>query len=182
MNDTDLDRLLEAWEAPAPPASLRAGLRERFPRAARRRIGAPLRWALVAVIAASATLAVATDQSGSSLEYLLTPLRRLYFAVVETRLEAAVMTRIRESNPQVSVDGRPAPPPQRMRGASLSVMVPGDGEYLVVLFHSEERAWSEAGRIHGNMLDFRAGVHQVRITCNRMLVGVDRPVFTRRLP
>ena len=182
MTDTELDDLLDAWKAPAAAASLRAGLRDRFPRGERRRPGAPLRWALVAVVAASATLAVATDQRPGSLEFLALPLRRLYFAVVETRLEAAIMTRIRDSNPQVSVDGRPAPPPRYVRGASILLDVPGDGAYMIVLFHPQKGGWSRSGRIHGNTLEFQAGGRQVRIVCNQPLVDADRAVFTRRQP
>src|SRR5208337_4084981 len=65
MNDSELDGLLESWEAPAPPASLREGLRARFPRAERRGFARPLRWAL-AIAVASATLGIGMEQMGES--------------------------------------------------------------------------------------------------------------------
>lgn len=103
MNDTDLDRLLDTWESPAPPQSLRASLRDRFPRGERRRFGRPLRWAL-AIVVASATLAVATERSGSSsLDFLVSRFRRVYHGFVlsiELRESAAIMVRLKQSDPK----------------------------------------------------------------------------------
>jgi hypothetical protein len=56
MNDTELDRLLDTWETPEPPPSLREGLRARFPQADRPRFARPLGWVLVIAVA-SVTLA-----------------------------------------------------------------------------------------------------------------------------
>ena len=61
MNDTELDRLLDTWEAPAPLPSLREGVRGRFPRAEPRRFR-PLGW-MLAIVVASAALAIGTGQS-----------------------------------------------------------------------------------------------------------------------
>jgi hypothetical protein len=61
MTETDLDELLDAWRAPAPPPSLRAGLRTSFPADRRRRLwGVPLRW-IVACAASAGALAVGTS-------------------------------------------------------------------------------------------------------------------------
>jgi hypothetical protein len=58
MNDTELDELLDTWKAPDVPASLRAGLRLRFPAGnARTAIGVPSRW-LAAFALAAGTLAL----------------------------------------------------------------------------------------------------------------------------
>ena len=65
MNDTELDRLLDTWEAPAPPPSLRQGLRARFPRIERPRFRRPLGWALVIAVA-TITLATGIPQSGEN--------------------------------------------------------------------------------------------------------------------
>lgn len=47
MNEAELDRLLDMWEAPAPPASLRRGLVAALPVQRRTVLGVPLRWVLV---------------------------------------------------------------------------------------------------------------------------------------
>jgi hypothetical protein len=186
MNDTELDRLLDRWEAPAPPPSLRAGLRDRFPRDERRRFGRPLRWVL-AIAVASVTLAVATEQgSGNSgMDYLVSRLRRVYHGFVlsiELRQCTAIMVRFKQSDPKVYVDGQPAAPPTYKGAASLWVDVPAGGEYGAVLFSPElldgaAKGFIEAGTLHQNVLEFQAGGKQVRIVCNRPVVDADRPVY-----
>ncbi|HTX38807.1 MAG TPA: hypothetical protein VME43_27460 [Bryobacteraceae bacterium] len=57
MNDTELDQLLDLWQAPAPPPSLRRGLVDSFPAAPRRLFGVPVRW-LAACAAAALCAAV----------------------------------------------------------------------------------------------------------------------------
>jgi hypothetical protein len=58
MNDTELDDLLNAWKAPEAPASMRAGLRSRFPAKPMRSIlGLRPRW-ILAFAAAAMALAV----------------------------------------------------------------------------------------------------------------------------
>jgi hypothetical protein len=58
MNDTELDDLLNAWKAPEAPATMRAGLRSRFPaRPPRRILGVRPRWVL-AFAATAMALAV----------------------------------------------------------------------------------------------------------------------------
>ena len=52
MNDTELDQLLDAWPAPAPPPSLRRGLIASFSYERRRLFGLPVRWLAVSVLAA----------------------------------------------------------------------------------------------------------------------------------
>jgi hypothetical protein len=46
----------------------------------------------------------------------------------------------------------------------------------------EPTGWVEAGRIHGNVIEFQAGSKQVRIECDRPIVDSDRPVFVMRRP
>lgn len=58
MNDAELDRLLDMWQPPEPPPSLREGLLARFPRGERRQFVRPLRWVL-AIAIASIALALA---------------------------------------------------------------------------------------------------------------------------
>lgn len=63
MNDTELDELLNTWQAPAVPVSLREGLRQRLAveaRPVRRSFGVRLRWAAAFALAAG-TLAVGTS-------------------------------------------------------------------------------------------------------------------------
>ena len=63
----------------------------------------------------------------------------------------------------------------------MRVQVPGEGEYLISLFDGV-KGFVEAGRVHGNVLEFQAGAKQVRIVCNRAIVDSDLPIFVRRQP
>jgi len=109
MNETDLDRLLNTWEAPAPPASLRQGLRMRFPRAERRSFARPLRWAFVLALA-SAVLAIGIDQSDNAWDFRLVRVFNRYYELVIEGFEAwratSIVTQIRQSEPKVYVDGQ----------------------------------------------------------------------------
>ena len=65
MNDTELDQLLDAWQAPAPSPATRSNLRAAFPQPTRRRLlGVPLRWFAVAAPAAG-LMALGTSFKGS---------------------------------------------------------------------------------------------------------------------
>ena len=177
MTDAELDRILNAWEAPPPPPGLRQALHTRltWPR---RRFFRPLRWAL-AIAAASFTLVIATEQPAAN--PLVSAVNRFWENVLQSfeawRITAIVDT-IRKSDPKVYVDGLPAAPPRFTHAALLEVDVPGEGVYIVTL--GKVRSWTEAGRIRGNVLEFRAGEKHVTIECNRTLVDADRPVFVRR--
>lgn len=185
MNDTELDRLLDTWKAPAPPRTLRAGLKDRFPRTGRSRVWHPLRWALVVAVA-SATLAVGTGQrSGNPIGWVFQRLHGWYEAFmfgVEAQQASTIAVRIKQSNPLVYVDGQMVAPPWRKGGGSLWVEVPGDGVYGIVLIPTDLPGFVEAGRLHGNVLEFQAGGKQVRIVCNQAVVDSDRPVYVRREP
>jgi hypothetical protein len=183
MNDTELDQLLNTWEAPMPPRTLRSDLRDRFPRAERRWFGRPLRWVLVGIVAC-ATLAIGTEQgSGRPFGWLFERLRGFYESFmygVGGYQAAAVRNQIRASNPQVYVDGHLAGPIIYKGGATLWVDVPGDRAYGVSTYH--DKNWPEAGRVHDNLLEFQAGGHQVRIVCDKPVVESDLPVYWIRQP
>ena len=183
MNDTELDRLLDTWKAPAVPATVRNGLRERLPRTERLRFGRPLRWAL-AIAIASATLAIGTEQTGGNpVGFVLDKLRGWYDAWVfggESFHAAEVRNQIRASNPQVYVDGQLDGPITYKGGATMWVDIPGDGAYgISVLFL---KGWDVAGWVHGNAVEVRAGGHQVRIVCDKSLTDYQLPVYVRRAP
>lgn len=186
MNDTELDRLLDTWEAPAPPLSLREGLRAGFPRAERRSFARPLRWVLVIAIA-SATLAIGMEQSGqNSWNFgLVRAFNRVYESVIEG-FEAwratAIVARIRQSEPKVYVDGQLAAPLEYGHAATMDVRVPGEGVYSIIAYPARLTGWVEAGRIHANTIEFQAGGKQVRIECTQPIVESDRPVLARRRP
>ncbi|HEV2447603.1 MAG TPA: hypothetical protein VGS58_16850, partial [Candidatus Sulfopaludibacter sp.] len=181
MNDVELDRLLDSWVLPAPPPSLRAGVRARFPRSRPGSFAQPLRWVL-AIAIASMALAIATGQSGpGSLDFLWTPLRRLYLGLrfnIDTREASAIRARIRQSNPRVYVDGQPAPPPQYRGGLSVFVVLPGGREFGILLVQPPGANWQRVGTIHGNVIQFEADGKQVRIECDKAVVDADRPVYT----
>jgi len=183
MNDSELDRLLDAWEAPAPPPSLREDLRARFPRGERRRFARPLRGAL-AIAAASAALAIALGQGGGDLSSFgpVRVLNQVYenlLAGFEAWRASSLVARIRQSDPRVYVDGQLVAPLEYGHAATINVHVPGEGVYSIISFPGLT-GWVEAGHIHGNVIEFQAGGKQVRIECNRPLVDSDRPVFARR--
>src|SRR5215469_10898053 len=90
MNDTELDRWLDSWEAPAPPPSWRQELRARFPRAERRRFAGPLRGVLVIAVAVVTIVwaAIGMAQSGENasnfrLARIANALNRMYEDFVE---------------------------------------------------------------------------------------------------
>ena len=192
MNDTELDQLLDTWEAPAPPPSLREDVRGRFPRAEPRRFARPLGWVLVVV--ASAALAIGMEQGEANPWdfQLVSVLNRLYKSFVEgfeARLALYIRDQIRRSQPKVYINGRLGAPLQYGPAASMDVQVPGEGVYSIISYPmTSHRAdggltgWVESGRIHGNVIEFQAGGAQVRIECDKPIVDFDRPVFALRRP
>jgi hypothetical protein len=193
MNDSELDQLLSVWQAPAPPRSLRDGVRARFPRAERRSFARPLRWTL-AIAALSIALAGMAQTSDSSGEFpLVRIVRQLYESFLagrEARRPAAIVAQVRRSDPKVYVDGLLAAPLGYGPAATMKVQVPGEGVYSVTAYRftktqdadGRPTGWVEAGRIHGNVIEFQAGGKQVRIECNQPVVDQDRPVFVGRRP
>jgi hypothetical protein len=198
MNDSELDRLLDLWEAPPVSRSLREELRARFPRAETLGFARPMRWAF-ATLLASAILtiglagAVAIAQSNQTLADLpvIRSLTDLYQNFVEARQAVRakeIVERIAGSSPKVFVDGRLVAPLAFGPAATMDVQIPGDGVYSVTMFPISERraaddrptGWVEAGRISGNLIEFRAGGKSVRIECNKPLVDRDGPVFAMR--
>lgn len=193
MNETELDQLLDSWAAPAPPLSLREGLRERFPRVERRRFFRPLGWAL-AVVVALVTLSIGMGQSSeggwdSRLVNILNQLYEHFLDGIKAWQSIGIVRQVRESDPKVYVDGLVAAPLEYGPGASMKVQVPGDGEYVIMTYpmpsHQADgvpTGWVEAGHIHANVIEFQAGSKQVRIECNKPIVDSDRPVFALRRP
>ena len=184
MNDTELDHLLDTWEEPAPPPALRENVRAQFPRAPRRSLARPLRWVL-AIALASATLAVAVQSAGSNpWDYrLVRTLNRLFQGwadAFEFGQDSFIAQFTLRSDPKVYVDGRLAPPLEKGAAGTLIVQVPGEGAYRIEFYCRRLEGWTEAGRIHGNVIEFRAGGKQVRIECSNALVETDRPVYVLR--
>ena len=185
MNDIELDRLLDAWETPAPSPALRVSLRDQFPRRTFRSFGRPLRWVL-AIAVASTTLAIATEQTnGNALRFFLAHIEEFLLRLrfnLELRQSHAILLRIRDSNPKVFVDGQPAPPPE-VNGRYLSVHVRGDGIYWVMPAHAPElRGWIWNGSVHENVLEFEAGARHVRIECDRPVFNSEHGTYTLHLP
>jgi hypothetical protein len=195
MNDTELDRLLDTWEEPAPSPSLREGVRGRFPRAEPRRFVRPLGWVLVIVVA-SAALAIGMEQSEANpwdfqLVRVLNRFYENFMLTLEIRQATYIRDQIRQSEPKVYVNGQLGAPLQYGLGARTDVQVPGEGVYSISISSYPMRShradggltgWVEAGRIHGNVIEFQAGSKQVRIECDKPIVDSDRPVFALRRP
>jgi len=183
MNDTELDRLLDSWDAPVPPPSLRAGLHARFPRPEPQRFTRPLRWTLIIAVA-SATLAIGMEQSGNNpWDFrLVRTVNRLYedfMNMLESWRARSLVARIRQSEPRVYVDGLRVGPLEYGPATRIDVQVPGEGVYSIISFPGLT-GWVEAGHIHGNVIEFQAGSKQVRIECNQPIVDSDRPIFAMR--
>jgi hypothetical protein len=191
MNDAELDRLLDMWQPPGPPPSLRESLLARFPRAERHQFARPLRWVLAIAIASIAlALAMAQTVADSPDFMVLNALTRIYHHLLfglETMQAPRTVAQIRNADPKVYSDGQPAPPLQYSASASMLVQVPGDGAYAIVVYNlrlsgqdPSRGGWVEAGRAHDRVIEFQAGVHQVRIECNQQIFDTDRSVFVRR--
>ena len=186
MNDTELDRLLDAWEAPAPPPALRDRLRARFPRAERTWFPRPLKWALVALCSLGLTIAIAQTGERHG-DIVMAHLNHLYeglVMMVDSHRAVFVRNAIRESQPRVYVDGQPGATLEFRGGASLWVHVPGDGVYRAIFVRyldhfSTGRGLQqvEAGRVHDNLVEFQAAGKQFRIECNRPIIDGELPVF-----
>jgi hypothetical protein len=183
MNDMELDRMLDQWQAPAPTRGMREKLRARFPRAERRVARRP--WRLLAAAAlAFAALAVAMGQSGGSpagsrIAQAFMELWDHLGNVIEMHRVAALVGQIRDSDPQVSVDGKPAPPLVYRHSMVFDVQTP-DGAYGIVFFAKPLSGWTRTGQIKETYIEFEAGAHHVVITCNRRLMMSDAPVQVRR--
>lgn len=193
MNDDELDRLLNTWTAPAPTVSMRKGLRSKLPHREPRISARPLRW-MVAIAVISVTLAVGATQISSNfldsqLARVIQPVYDRYADVVPRGIwdligldvleETRIVARIRQSNPRVYVNGNFTAAPQYGPAATINVQVPGEGVYSITTHRGGVKGWVQAGRIHGDTIEFEAGRNQVRIECDKPVVGSDRPVFIR---
>lgn len=189
MNDTELDPLLETWSAPAPPESLRDGLRARLSRGARRASPRSLRWAFAVCLALLALGAALARNSENRWDLPIVQfLNEVYGKFIQGRQAqraAGIAQAIRDSDPKMYVDGQLAAPPDYAHAVALDMQVPGDGEYSITFYSFVARqtadgrptGWVEAGRIHDNVIEFQAGARRVRIECNKQIVDQDRPVF-----
>ena len=195
MNDSDLDHLLDSWKAPAAPRSMRKGLRGRLPRPEWHVLPRPLIWLLVALLG-SVVLAMSMTQardthSGILLE-IVNQARGAWFEYFVQPREAEragrIVAKIRQSGPRVYVNGKLAGPLEYGAADSMRVHLP-DGVYSLMLYpyigqenaDGQPTSWSEAGHIHGKLIEFQAGSQRVRIECDEALVERDRGVFIRRL-
>jgi hypothetical protein len=194
MNDSDLDHLLDSWKAPAAPQSMRKGLRGRLPRSEWHVLPRPLIWLLVALLG-SVVLAMSMTQardthSGILLE-IVNRARGAWFEYFvqprEAERAARIVAKIRQSKPKVYLNGKLAGALE-YSADSMTVHVP-DGVYSLTLYpyigqenaDGQATGQSEAGHIHGKLIEFQAGSQRVRIECDEALVERDRGVFIRRL-
>jgi hypothetical protein len=189
MNDIELDRLLDTWTVPPPPPTLRESLRTQFPRAERRKWRRPLTWTLVLAGASIllSMVAVGMEQNACRLtdNHIFRMVNRLYenyLRSVESWRATRIVAEIRQSNPKVYADGQLLPPLEFGHAATMTVRVPGDGDYMVIVYPRGLKGWFEAGRLHGSVIDLKLGNRQLRIECDKPIPDSDRAVFARRLP
>ena len=191
MNDTELDRLMDGWEAPPPPESMRQRLRACFPRTERIRFARPLKWALVGLCSLGLTLAIAQTGEGHG-DIVMRHLTHVYeglVMMVDSHRAAFVRNAMRQSEPKVFVDGQPGATLEYRGGASLVVHVPGDGVYFALFVRysdqfspGRELKMVEAGRVHDNVVEFQSGGKQFRIECNRPIIDGELPVYVGHRP
>ena len=192
MNDTELDRLLDAWETPPPSSSLRARVRAGFPRDERRGFRFSLRWVLAAAVL-SVTLAIAAGQGGgNSLDQFFASFRLARLQILLLRwfqpeaYEAYEALSIREkicgSQPKIYVDNQLLETPQygSWHAATIWIEVPGEGMYFFSTYNGGVSSFKEAGKAHDNILEFHAGAKHVLIECSAPITTRDRPVFILR--
>ncbi len=193
MNDTDLNRLLDTWQSPTPPRSLRIGLQARFPRAERQRFGWPPRWVLVA-ITALVLLTIGIQRSAANPGDFQLPrfLNHIYESLLqgfEIHRATGIVAQIRQSDPKVFVEGQMVEPLQYGPAATMDVQVPGEGVYSIISYpmpaHRADggpTGWVQAGSIHENKIEFQAGSKWVRIECNKRIADSDHSVFAMYRP
>jgi hypothetical protein len=193
MNDSELDRVLNTWQAPAPRPALRervraATVRERGIRFTRTLSNAPirsrLRW-LVAAGVVFAALTVAMGQSGdSSVGSRIAQALSEFWGNLTDAFQAhrvtALSNQIRESDLHVFIDGKPASALTFRHSTVFDLPVPGDGVYSITFWPKALSGWTRTGQIKETYIEFEAGTHHVVITCNRRLLISDSPVLVRR--
>ena len=186
MNDRELDKLLDRWEAPSPSPALREGVRARFPRAEGRARRFPLRWLLAAAVV-SATLAIAMGQGGdASMDGIGAHLMRLHNMVFRwfhpSYGALEVRGKLLKSEPKVYVDGQLVAAPQfgAWRAGTTWLEVPGAGVYLFTTYPGELKGFQQAGGVHSNVVKFQAGSKQVRIECNAPVTEDDQAIYVSR--
>ena len=64
----------------------------------------------------------------------------------------------------------------------MEVYVPAEDTYSIISYRGKMRGWTEAGVIHGSVIEFQVERKRVRIECNRPIVDSDRLVFVMRRP
>jgi hypothetical protein len=138
--------------------------------------------------AASATLALGMGASRPDFWHSCRPDRLLCAVyegitrIVESWPAGRIVAQVRESDPKVYVDGQLAAPLRygplvvRWVESRMDVEIPGDGIFSVTP-HQLLDEWVEAGRIHGNTIEFQAGGKAVRIVCAKPIVDADVPVY-----
>jgi hypothetical protein len=192
MNDSELDRLLDSWNAPAVPRSLRRGLRAQLRPVQRFRFFRPLGWVAVVLLFCTA-LAIGTGRlrERRSDFPVLTFLNQIYTNWTQRRdvdRASRMVRNIMQSDPKVYVDGHLAAPLKYGPAATMVVQIPGDGSYTISLYRDMEpwsadgapTGWFEAGRVRGRVIEFRVADKQVRIECSNPIVVSGRRCGVRR--
>jgi hypothetical protein len=184
LNDTELDRLLDTWDAPAPPRGLRERVRAAFPNAERRGFSGRFWLTMGAAAALCATLAVGMERVADAPgDGLLMPVYDVFSHIVESvhaYHTKTIVERIRVSQPTVYVDGKPTGALEFGHAATMRVSIPGAGVYRVEMFGAMA-GWTEAGTMLGNNIEFVVDGRHVRIECSQPIGSRERAIFVRRL-
>jgi hypothetical protein len=187
MNDTELDKILDTWQAPEAPRTLRHGVQAAFPKQPARRFGRPLRWVL-AIGLASGVLALGMQAPadggswGFSLQGFHTHLQ-MFFDNVHRALGIQDV-RVRLVNPKVEVNGKVVMELESALTAQLvRLPVPGQGRYALSLYPIE--GWQPIATAAGRdtVIDFDDGGAHVKISQDSPFIpAANRTVYVYKVP
>jgi hypothetical protein len=185
MTDTELDQVLDRWEAPLPSPGLRARVLRNVPQPERRRGVRPLRWVL-AIAVASCLLAIGMGQTGhTAVENLAGQLhtyRERLGRLANQLWVGHILAAFRDSHLKFYVDGElRADATFGGSGEGWWLRTPGEGKYYLTLsrFVFEGPVPPRAGRFDGHVLEFQSGGRVVRIESDDTFgFGLERlPVY-----
>lgn len=91
---------------------------------------------------------------------------------------------LRITAPRLSIDGVPvAESPVDARGLSVWFVLPGEGRWVLTARPGRHAGFQQAGRAHGNLLEFESGGRRYRIHCAAPVVpGRERRIYVRHEP
>jgi hypothetical protein len=184
MTDTELDQLLNRWQAPLPSSGLRTRVLLNVPQPERRGFPRSLRWVL-AIAVTSCVLAIGMEQAGhppiADLARRVQNVTQGLSNWVGGLWMSYTVASFRDSHLKIYINGE-------LRGDATFggsaqgcwLRVPGAGKYYLVMTSRvfERVVPPPAGRFDGHVLDFQGERTTVRIESDGTFGGgMDQPVY-----